>query len=133
MIKVQTKIRVRYAETDTMGVAYHGNYLTWFEVGRVDLLDKMGTPYRLLENDGYMLPVAECHVKFLKPSRFDDVLTIESCIEEKPRVKIVVHYNVYLEGNVICKGHTVHAFIGADGQLRRPPENFMKQVNELWS
>ena len=75
MLSATTEIRVRYAETDKMGVVYHANYFVWFEAARIQLLDDLGLPYNDLEERGYLLPVLECGAKFLQPAHFDDRLT----------------------------------------------------------
>ena len=76
MIQATVETRVRFAETDAMGVTYHGNYLPWFEMARVALLDQLGTPYRELEKSGFLLPVLEAGLKYHRPSHFDDRVRI---------------------------------------------------------
>jgi len=72
MVKDVTSIRVRYQETDKMGIAYHGNYFTWLEVARIHLLDSINCPYSKLEEEGYFLPVISCSCEFKNPAKFDD-------------------------------------------------------------
>ena len=74
MIKHTTDIRVRYQETDAMGISYHGNYLSWFEVSRVSMLDSIGQPYYELESQGFHLPVIEAYAKYVAPSYFDSII-----------------------------------------------------------
>ena len=81
MLYATTEIRVRYAETDKMGVVYHANYFVWFESVRIQLLDDLGLPYNDLEERGYFLPVLECRAKFLQPAHFDDRLTVTVAID----------------------------------------------------
>src|SRR5687768_17754441 len=83
MIESRTQVVVRYAETDMMGVVYHGNYLPWFEVGRTTLLKELGLPYRQLEADGYRLPVLEVSAKYLRPAVYDDTITIVTVLRDK--------------------------------------------------
>ena len=80
MIKNQTKIRVRYAETDQMGYVYYGNYAQYFEVGRVEWLRSLGVSYKSLEESGIMLPVIKLEVDFIKPGKYDDLLTINTIL-----------------------------------------------------
>ena len=125
MIRSKIDIRVRYAETDKMGIAYHGNYFTWFEVARVNLLDELGTPYRQLEADGFMLPVLECRAKFLQSAFFDDLLTVKTFIEEPPLARIQVRYELFRGEKLLCAGETIHGFVTSQGELTRPPESFL--------
>ncbi|MDR2862576.1 MAG: acyl-CoA thioesterase [Puniceicoccales bacterium] len=134
MISASTEIRVRYAETDAMGIAYHGNYLPWFEVARVVLLDKIGLSYKKLEDDGFLLPVLEANLRYLAPARFDDILTVTVRMEELPRVRIRMDYTVHKEGSLLTTGHTLHAFMNRAGQAIKPPaivqERFISVFNE---
>ena len=98
MLLSSTTIRVRYAETDMMGIVYHANYFTWFEAARIQLLDDLGLPYSDLDKRGYLLPVLECEAKFILPARFDDQLTIQVIIEELPIARIEARYEVMCGG-----------------------------------
>ncbi|MBO93647.1 MAG: acyl-CoA thioester hydrolase [Opitutales bacterium] len=126
MICSETEIRVRYAETDKMGIAYHANYFTWFEVARVQMLDELGTPYRDLEAEGYLLPVLECRAKFLRSAFFDDLLMVKTFIEEPPLARIQVRYEVVRGEELLCKGETVHGFVTTKGEVTRPPARFVE-------
>lgn len=108
-----TQVRVRYAETDAMGIAYHANYLVWFEVGRTALLEELGYPYARLEADGIILPVAECHVRYRVPARYDDVLLIRSRCTELRGVSMVLSYRVENKetGVLLAEGWTKHAIV----------------------
>ena len=121
MIESRTQIVVRYAETDMMGVVYHGNYLPWFEVGRTTLLKEMGLPYRQLEADGYRLPVLEISAKYLRPAVYDDTITIVTLLREKPLLRIRLEYEVRRGVELLATGWTVHAFIDREGKPVRPP------------
>ena len=85
MIKNQTKIRVRYAETDQMGYVYYGNYAQFFEVGRVEWLRSLGVSYKSLEDSGVMLPVINLNVQYIKPAKYDDLLTITTILSKNHR------------------------------------------------
>lgn len=123
------KIRVRYEETDQMGVVYYGNYFTWFEVGRAELLRTLGYTYREMEQMGVFLPVIEAGCQYKSPARYDDLLTISTTVSKLTGVRIVFDYIVYSqERRVIVKGFTTHAFVNADGQLI----NVSKKSPEIW-
>ncbi|MEO6245670.1 MAG: thioesterase family protein [Opitutaceae bacterium] len=121
MIVSRSQVVVRYAETDMMGVVYHGNYLPWFEVGRTTLLKEMGIIYRQLEADGFRLPVLEVAVKYLRPALYDDTVTIVTTLREKPLLRIRLDYEVRRGDELLATGHTVHAFIDREGKPVRPP------------
>jgi acyl-CoA thioester hydrolase len=133
MIQSRVQITVRYAETDMMGVVYHGSYLPWFEVGRTTLLKEHGLSYRDLEAAGYRLPVLEVSVKYLKPALYDDVLTVVTTMDEKPLLRIRLSYEVRRGEDLLVTGQTVHAFIDREGRPVRPPSNFTERMNELFS
>ncbi|MFP6900478.1 MAG: thioesterase family protein [Opitutales bacterium] len=128
MIRSETKIRVRYAETDKMGIAYHGNYFTWFEVARVNMLDELGVPYRDLEAEGFLLPVLECRAKFLRPAFFDDRLLVKVVMEEPPLARIELGYEVVRGDELLCSGKTVHGFVTTEGEISRPPPGFVELI-----
>lgn len=130
MIHSETKIRVRYAETDKMGIAYHGNYFTWFEVARVNMLDELEVPYRDLEADGFLLPVLECRAKFLRSAFFDDRLLVKTVMKEPPLARIELSYEVIRGEELLCSGKTVHGFVTTDGEISRPPARFVELINE---
>ena len=108
-----TEVRVRYAETDAMGVAYHANYLVWFEVGRTALLEELGYPYAQLESDGIILPVAECHVRYRVPARYDEILLVRSQCTELRGVSMVLSYRIENKatGTLLAEGWTKHAIV----------------------
>jgi acyl-CoA thioester hydrolase len=132
MIQSRVQVTVRYAETDMMGIVYHGNYLPWFEIGRTTLLKDHGLSYRDLEAAGYRLPVLEAAVKYLKPAFYDDALTIVTTLAEKPLLRIRLAYEVYRNGELLATGHTAHAFIDREGRPVRPPPPFVQRMNELF-
>jgi acyl-CoA thioester hydrolase len=114
-------VTVRYAETDMMGVVYHGSYLPWFEIGRTTLLKEMGLSYRQLEADGFRLPVLEVNAKYFRPAVYDDELTIVTTLAEKPLLRIRLEYEVRRGEELLATGSTVHAFIDREGKPVRPP------------
>ena len=119
MFTSETKIRVRYGETDQMGFAYYGNYAEYYEVGRVEALRGIGLSYKELEDDGIMLPVYTFSIKYLKPALYDDVITIKTTIPEMPQARIRFEYECYNEkGELLNTGETTLVFI--DKETKRP-------------
>lgn len=129
MIVSHAQVTVRYAETDMMGVVYHGSYLPWFEIGRTTLLKEMGLPYRKLEEDGYRLPVLEVTAKYFRPAVYDDALTIVTTLREKPLLRIRLDYEVKRGEELLATGHTVHAFIDREGKPVRPPASVVAAMS----
>jgi acyl-CoA thioester hydrolase len=125
-----TTVRVRYAETDQMGVAWHGEYLAWFEVGRTDLLRGCGCTYRDLEAQGLRLPVIEVKARFLRPALYDDVLEIRTQLTELGKVRVSFAYEVCREGTAgpIATGFTSHAALDRDGRPCRIPEDLRRRL-----
>ncbi len=115
----ETKIRVRYSETDQMGYVYYGNYPAYYEVGRTEALRQLGTTYNNLEKYGVMMPVASIAIKYIRPAKYDDLLTIKTIVKEMPKMRMHFYYEVYNEeGKLLNKGETVLAFI--DMKRNRP-------------
>lgn len=120
----ETKLRVRYAETDQMGYVYYGNYATYYEVARVESIRKLGLTYKALEEAGVMMPVLENHSKFIMPAKYDEELTVRTSIKELPGVKITFFYEIFNEQNkLIHEGHTLLVFVNmSSGRPCRMPE-----------
>jgi acyl-CoA thioester hydrolase len=118
------RIRVRYAETDQMGVVYYANYLVWFEVGRTDLLRRSGWSYRDMEADGFALPVVEAQCSYRQSARYDDELDIRTTGVLLSPVRVRFDYQVVraADAAVLAEGHTVHASLDPSGRPRRLPE-----------
>ncbi len=131
MVESTSHIRVRFSETDAMGVVYHSNYLNWFEVARVDLMDSIGMPYKNFAENKIHLPVVEAHLEYKRPAKFDDKLEITARIEEAPTVKIKVQYEVLRGGVLLCRGYTTHVFIGEKGTPVKPPKEFLERLRGL--
>ena len=129
MIEARTQVTVRYAETDMMGVVYHGNYLPWFEVGRTNLLKELGLPYRQLEEAGFRLPVLEVAARYLRPAVYDDTVTIVTRLHDRPLLRIRLEYEVKRGEELLATGHTVHAFIDREGRPVRPPASAVAVFN----
>lgn len=114
--------RVIYGDTDQMGVVYYANYLTWFERGRCEYMRALGFDYGAFEREGFMLPVAEAHVKYRAPAKFDDLITIEADITATTRVTATFSYRILRDELVLATGETVHACLTREGRpVRWPP------------
>ncbi len=117
-------VRVRYAETDQMGVVYYANYLIWFEVGRTDWLRETGWSYREMEADGIQLPVIEVHCEYRQGARYDDDIEIRTQAKKLSPVRVQFDYEAIrrADGALLATGHTVHATIDRDGRPVRIPD-----------
>ena len=117
-------VRVRYAETDKMGVVYHANYFVWFEIGRCEQLRTIGSSYRDLESSGIMLPVIEAHCDYRAPARYDDELAVKTWGELLSPVRLAFRYEVSrpADGTVNATGRTVHAVVDRSGKPCRLPD-----------
>lgn len=124
MSACSSTIRVRYAETDQAGVAYHAGYFAWFEVGRTDLLRGEGLTYRELERDGLRLPVIEAHARFFRPALYDDVLEVRTRTAEVAGASIRFEYEVRRDDAdaPLATGYTAHAAVDSSGRARRLPD-----------
>jgi|TARA_B110000240_G_scaffold190864_1_gene232621 acyl-CoA thioester hydrolase len=110
--KSSTNTRIRYSETDQMGVVYHGNYAQFFEMGRTEWLRSLGISYKDMEKSGIMLPVIAINFNFIKSALYDDVLTIHTFLKKEPLVKIEFNYEIKNQNNeLICTGNSVLAFM----------------------
>jgi acyl-CoA thioester hydrolase len=119
-----SRVRVRYAETDQMGVVYHANYLVWFEIGRTDLLRTLGWTYREMEAAGFSLPVIEVACRYRRPARYDDELTIRTRGTLLSPVRLAFEYEIRRgeEDDPLVTGRTLHAALNPQGRPCRLPE-----------
>jgi acyl-CoA thioester hydrolase len=133
MFTAETKIRVRYGETDQMGYCYYGNYAQFFEIGRVEALRELGMSYKNMEAKGIMLPVSEFSVKYLKPALYDDLLTIKTTIREQPKSRIFFDYEIFNEKEeLISTASTTLVFISKESMRPIPaPDYFLKSLESL--
>ena len=124
MPRSTSSLRVRYAETDKMGVVYYANYFIWFEVARADLLRSLGWTYREMEHAGVSLPVIEAHCEYHRPARYDDELDVNAEGRLVSPVRMEFRYEVVRreDSAVAASGHTVHAAIDPRGRPCRLPE-----------
>ena len=130
----ETTVRVRYAETDKMGYVYYGNYTHYYEVGRVEALRQLGTSYKEMEDNGVMLPVYICNIKYLKPALYDDLLVIKTIIRELPTAKITFDYEIYNQKNELLNtGTTSLVFINMASNKPCPaPGSFMEKIRKFF-
>ena len=125
MYSTTIEIRVRYGETDAMGFLYYGNYALYYEVGRTDMIRQLGITYKSLEADGIFMPVTEHHSRFLRPARYDDLLTVKTLLKTWPSERrITFHTEIYnAEHKLLNTGQTVLAFVDAgSGRSRSIPK-----------
>ena len=122
----ETTIRVRYAETDRMGYVYYGNYAQYFEVGRVEALRQLETSYKEMEDNGVMLPVYACNIRYLKPAFYDDLLIIKTIVKDLPTAKITFEYEIYNQKDeLLTTAHTDLVFIkNTKKKTNRAPPTF---------
>jgi len=120
-------VRVRYAETDQMGVVYHSNYFIWFEVGRVELMRSLGFDYKRMESDDdtYMV-VADAHCRYHHPARYDELLTIRTRIMQAKNRTLKFGYELFRQEDqtLLVIGHTIHVACGRDGRVKQFPEKY---------
>ncbi len=117
--KGKVQVRPRYGEVDQMGYVYHANYVTYCHLARTELLREIGIHDKFLEENGVMLPVISMDLRYLKPGKYDELLTIEASIDELPKVRFSFHFKIYNEeGELLCKAKSTVVF--ADSLTRKP-------------
>jgi acyl-CoA thioester hydrolase len=126
-------VRVRYAETDQMGVVYHGNYAQYFEMGRVEWLRNLGISYKWMEENGVMLPVVSLQMNYKKPARYDDLLRVKTILKSQTSVKIEFDYEIYNEQNdLLTTGYSMLVFVDMKtGRPMVPPSYVTEKINQL--
>lgn len=132
MKKTLTNIRVRYGETDQMGVVYYGNYSLYIEEGRTEWLRELGFSYKWMEENGIHLPVVHFSIDYKRPARYDDLLSIYTYIKDLPTAKIEFFYEIYNESKeLLVTARTVLVFIeSASGKVRKAPEYLIEKLKE---
>jgi len=120
----QSQIRVRYAETDKMGLLHHANYLVYFEQARTELLRSQGLTYREMEDQGFFLVITNVEVRFKSPAHYDDVLTVKTTVARTTPVRIEHSYEVTCDGRAIAEGKTTLACVDRNGKLQALPAWF---------
>lgn len=125
----ETIIRVRYAETDQMGIVYYGNYFTWFEIGRVELCRRLGFEYKRMETeDDSFIIVAEARCRYKRPARFDDVLAIRTRVTQSQRRTLRFGYEIlnHASGELLATGETLHVICDSRGRTKSLPEKYRR-------
>jgi len=122
-------VRVRYSDTDKMGIVYNANYLVWFEIARTEYCRNLGKTYREWEEQGYFLPVTESYCKYFFPAVYDDMVVLYSRapVEHIKPHSILFEYRVMVESKLLAEGRTKHAFVSAEGKIWRKNNQF-----QLW-
>jgi len=132
MITHNTKIRVRYGETDKMGYVYYGNFAQYYEVGRTEFMREFGLTYNEIEKNGIMLPVLSLNINYLKPAHYDDLITVKTILEKIPAIRIEFKYEVYNQKNELLNiGNTTLVFV--DDKTRKPrraPKDFLSKLQD---
>ncbi|KEQ31341.1 acyl-CoA thioesterase [Pedobacter antarcticus] len=135
MYQHETKIRVRYSETDQMGYVYNGNYAQYYEVGRVEMMRSLGMSYGKMEESGIMLPLLELKCKFIKPGLYDQELTIRTSVKTLPGIRMTFDYEIYNEEQELINiGSTILVFF--DMEKKRPcppPDYFIERIQEYFA
>jgi acyl-CoA thioester hydrolase len=123
------RVRVAFADTDAMGVVWHGNYLRWFEMARTELMRPTELPYAALVARGIHLPLIETELRYRKPARYDDLLVVRVGRVHAAGVRLSIDYLIDCDGTLLVEGSTRHAFTDAAGRVTRPP----RDVQEIFS
>ena len=133
MFSHRTLVRVIYGDTDNMGQAYYGNYFRWFEIGRSEMFRSLGLSYKAVEENGIFLPVSEAHCKYTTPAKYDDILVIETSLDNKIKAGLKFEYKIY-DGDgeiLLAQGYTIHPCVNGEGKVVRPPrfiKDFIKKA-----
>lgn len=124
-----SRIRVRYAETDAMGIVHHAVYPVWMELGRSDLLREIGTPYPEWEAAGVMMSVSELNLKYRAPARYDEEVEVRTRIKGVNRRQIIFEYTITRDGKRLVEGQSVHLAMGPDGRARTIPDELLNLLS----
>jgi acyl-CoA thioester hydrolase len=122
MVSGEIQIRVRYAETDRMGLLHNANYLVYFELGRTELLRSLGLTYKELEDQGYLLVISKVEVRYRSPARYDDLLTLKTTVVRTTAVRIDHRYELSRDGTLLTEGTTTLACVDRNGRLQPLPD-----------
>ncbi|HIJ77822.1 MAG: acyl-CoA thioesterase [Desulfobulbaceae bacterium] len=124
--------RVIYGDTDSGGVVYYANYLRYFEAARTEFMREQITSYKSIEDEGFILPVVECHVRYKASALYDDLLVIETCLLDVKAVSCRFNYRIIRQGDgkVLIQGYTVHAVVDRTGKLAKLPGTIMERLQK---
>jgi acyl-CoA thioester hydrolase len=120
-----TQLRVRYVETDAMGIVHHASYVAWLELGRTELLRGLGQSYREWERAGVHLTVGEVHLKYRAPAYFDDLVNVHTKVVEAARRRVSFTYRIERDGVLLAEATTLHMVTGTNGKARVLPDEFL--------
>ena len=127
---VESRFRVRYAETDQMGVVYYANYFVWMEIGRTDFCRSCGFSYRDLEaEEKAYIAVANANCRYIAPARYDDEIVVETELLRLKRRVLEFSYKIKTGSNLLAEGQTIHVVIGADGKPRALPDRYIELMH----
>ncbi|MEJ2542726.1 MAG: thioesterase family protein [Calditrichaceae bacterium] len=132
MIQNTITFRVRYAETDKMGIAHHSSYVLWFEMARIELMRSIGISYAQFEKDGYLMPVLEINLQYKKAVTFDQLLNITASINQKPKARFKYNYQISNRDEIICEGYSIHGYMNLQNKAIKPPKAFLNKINEYF-
>jgi len=118
----EIEIRVRYQETDAMGLLHHATYFTYFEIGRIELARALGASYRRMEEEGLFVVVVKAECRYLKPARYDDLLRLQTTVTRVTLAKIEHEYRLLRDRDLLAVGHVTLACVDREGQVRRVPD-----------
>ena len=125
----RTSIRVRYAETDAMGIVHHAVYPVWMELGRSDFLRELGQSYAEWEAHGVMMSVGELQVKYRVPAKYDELVEVRTRLAEAGRRKVTFVYEIRRDGTLLAEGRTIHLVTGPDGRSRVMPQHLLDWIS----
>jgi acyl-CoA thioester hydrolase len=126
-----TFLRPRYADTDQMGIVHHAKYFEYFEIARTELLRSLGLPYSQLESEGYLLPLIDCYAKFIKPIKYDQLIRIETTLENFQGARIHLSYKIYSDetNELLSEGFTKHSWVKKSNlKPTKPPLKFLDTI-----
>jgi len=123
-VRNTTHVRVRYAETDQMGIVYHANYLVWMEIARTEICAAMGFRYKDLESDGVLMAVTEAHCRYLSAAKYDDEISVTAILTEANRRFFAFDYEISCEGRKVASGQTRHIFLSRELRPTRLPDKY---------
>ncbi len=130
-MKFTTSLRVRYSETDQMGVVYHGNYFSWFEIGRVELMRSLGYSYRRMEvEENCLLPVVEASCRYRRPAHYDDLLTLVTLVRALRGAVVVFSYQLFRVDTLLADGETKHVAVSRALERRPLPDAYRAALLE---
>jgi len=132
VISYDHSIKVYYRDIDRMGVVYYTRYLEYFEAARTEMLKSIGLIVTDIENEGFFLPVVSAHCDYKEGARFEDEIIIRTSINEKPKARLRIDYEVLRGDSVLASGLTIHGFTDHDGNAKRPPEMFMTVMKKYF-